>query len=211
MSNKTKEPGSISTAIMLLAAGSEYAQELIFARYFSRLEHAAEFRLRGGRPGDRDPQAAALSAFRTVFRDAENGQLPASIRDREGLLRFLLFKMGEKAIQQYRRERRVKHGAGMVVSEADINPATDKTFQEWVQSHEPTPEELEVRRRLDAMVDAVKQTLPERQQRFLECELLGYTTNETMQAIDVSRATITVYRREVRLKIQQALDDSSTD
>jgi DNA-directed RNA polymerase specialized sigma24 family protein len=209
--SNTKKPGSISTAILLLATGSGLAQELIFARYFARLTHAAGFRLRSSRPGGADAEMAALSALRTVFRDAESGKLPAGIRDREGLLQFLLRKTKEKAIQQIRKENRQKRGGGKVVSEMDVDPVADRGFDDWVVSRDPSAEEIENLQRLAAIVDVVEQNLPRRKRAFLELELAGWTTSEIMGKMGVSRATISAYRSDIRKKIQTGLDGPPTD
>jgi DNA-directed RNA polymerase specialized sigma24 family protein len=122
------EPGSVSRWLGDLQAGDRAAVAPLWERYFTRLVALARTRLRATARQEADEEDVALSAFASFCRAAEQGSL-TDLRDRDGLWRLLVTLTARKAIDQQRRETRLKRGGG------DAPETLDDVIGE-----EPTPE-----------------------------------------------------------------------
>jgi DNA-directed RNA polymerase specialized sigma24 family protein len=129
------EGGSISRCIAELKRGNHKAAQELWARYFRRLTSLARSRLRASDRRVTDEEDVALSAFDSLCRRAQEGRFPR-LDDRDDLWRLLVVITMRKAIGVSQRERRPRHGGGVIrlLSELDI------TEVERVLGGEPTPE-----------------------------------------------------------------------
>jgi DNA-directed RNA polymerase specialized sigma24 family protein len=128
--------GSITHWLHLLKAGDRDAAQPLWEAYFVRLVGVARSHLQGLREKTgADEEDVALSAFDTFCRNAQNGVFPR-LDDRDDLWQVLLVLTVRKARSLARRQKRLKRGAGRVVTFADL----DDEDVEAVLSTEPAPE-----------------------------------------------------------------------
>jgi DNA-directed RNA polymerase specialized sigma24 family protein len=140
------EPGSVSRWLGDLQAGDRDAVAPLWERYFTRLVALARARLGDSPRQVADEEDVALAAFASFCRAAEQGSL-TDLRDRDGLWRLLVSLTARKAIDQQRREGRLKRGGGVVPVTLDD-----------VIGEEPTPQFAaevadEYRRLLELLAD----------------------------------------------------------
>jgi DNA-directed RNA polymerase specialized sigma24 family protein len=89
--------GSVTYWIGQLQAGEAAAAQPLFERYFAQLVRLARARLRG-RPGRvRDEEDAAIDAFASFCRGAEQGKF-SQLKDRNNLWRLLVVITARKVI-----------------------------------------------------------------------------------------------------------------
>jgi DNA-directed RNA polymerase specialized sigma24 family protein len=133
--------GSVTHWLALLQAGDPAAARPLWERYFRRLVALARAKLRDAPRGPADEEDAALSAFHSFCRAAEQGRFPR-LGDRDDLVQVLLLLTARKALRQRRRARAQKRGGGRVVPEADLEAGREDegAALEQVLGHEPTPE-----------------------------------------------------------------------
>ncbi len=89
-----------------------------------------------------DEEDAALSAFDSFCRGAQQGRFPR-LDDRDDLWQLLVVITVRKAADQVQRERRLKTGGGKVLDDAAVQgPATGDGGDGWERflGTEPTPE-----------------------------------------------------------------------
>src|SRR5260370_27999503 len=103
--------GSVTYWIGQLKAGDAAAAQPLFERYFAQLVRLARARLQGNPGRTEDEEDAALSAFDTFCRGAEQGKFP-QLRDRNNLWRLLGVITARKGIDQVQRARTQKAGGG---------------------------------------------------------------------------------------------------
>jgi DNA-directed RNA polymerase specialized sigma24 family protein len=134
--------GSISRWLDELKAGDEAAAQMLWQRYFQRLVALARAKLQGVPRRAEDEEDAALSAFDSFCRGAEQGRFP-QLRSRDDLWRLLVLITARKAADLAEREGRLKRGGGQVRGDsALVDPAASGAQAGWEQiaGHEPTPE-----------------------------------------------------------------------
>src|SRR5262249_39582276 len=105
--------GSITGWIHQLKAGDRAAAQKLWEGYFHRLVALARQRLRHAPRRVADEEDAALSAFNSFCRGAEQGRFPRLL-DRDGLWQLLVLITVRKAGGQAQRERSSKRGGGKV-------------------------------------------------------------------------------------------------
>ena len=134
--------GSITALIERLEEGDHEAARLVWQRYYPRMVALARQKLKGAAPRVADEEDAALSAFDSFCRRAEQGQFP-DLKDRDGLWALLVVLTARKAADLLRHHHCQKHGAGMVHGDSALKPADDDSpggFDD-LPGDEPTPEE----------------------------------------------------------------------
>jgi DNA-directed RNA polymerase specialized sigma24 family protein len=134
--------GSVTRWLQQLQVGDATAAQPLWERYFRRLVALARHKLQGAGPLVGDEEDVALSAFKTFWRNAEQGRFP-QLADRDGLWRLLAVLTARKAAHVVRDEGR--------------RPAGEPTLEQLF-SREPTPDLAaqvaeEYRRLLDALAD----------------------------------------------------------
>jgi DNA-directed RNA polymerase specialized sigma24 family protein len=132
--------GSVTHWVRALKAGDVAAAQKLWERYVRRLVALARKRLHGARRRGEDEDDAALSAFDSFCRGAQQGRFP-QLADRNDLWRLLVVITARKAIDLVNRERRLKHGGGKVSGESVFATpdASDEAGIEQVVGPEPTP------------------------------------------------------------------------
>jgi DNA-directed RNA polymerase specialized sigma24 family protein len=131
---------SVTRWIESLKAGEGDADQRLWQRYFEALVRLARDRLRGAPKGAADEEDAALSAFDSFCRGAAGRRYPR-LDDRHDLWRLLVVITERKALDQARRQRRLKRGGGRIRGISE--PADDDVEGRGISGHpspEPTPE-----------------------------------------------------------------------
>jgi DNA-directed RNA polymerase specialized sigma24 family protein len=106
-------PGSVTHWIHQLKTGDPAAAQKLWESYFQRLVNLARGKLRHAPRRAADEEDAALSAFDSFCRGAEQGRFP-QLADRDDLWQLLVLITARKATRQALRERRRKRGGGQV-------------------------------------------------------------------------------------------------
>jgi DNA-directed RNA polymerase specialized sigma24 family protein len=127
--------GSVTHFLRPLKDGDRDAAQPLWEAYFARLVGPARVRLRRlPRADGEDEEDVALSVFGSFCRRAESGGF-FTLDDRQGFWQLLVILTVRKALAQARRARRLKRGAGKVVTFADL----DDPYLGAVLGTEPTP------------------------------------------------------------------------
>jgi DNA-directed RNA polymerase specialized sigma24 family protein len=172
----TDSEGSVTRWVRGLKAGDPEATRQLWERYFAGLVRLAAARLRDAPRAAADEEDAALSAFDSFCRGAEQGRFPR-LDDRDDLWRVLVTITAGKAADLVQRERRLKRGGGRVRTEADLAlQALEAGGIAQAPAGEPSPELAailadECRRLFDALPEP---SLREAARMRLE----GYTDRE---------------------------------
>ena len=189
--------GSITRFLGGLKAGESEAAMHLWQRYFSDLVRLARSRLRDVPLAAADEEDAALSAFDSVCRGAEEGRFPLMI-DREDLWRVLVTVTSRKAADMTQHARRLKRGGGRVRVEADLALAAieGEGALAQVPANGPSPELAaimadECRRLFGALPD-------DSLRRVAGLRLEGYTDREIAERMDCSLSTIERRLRTIR-------------
>jgi RNA polymerase sigma factor (sigma-70 family) len=184
--------GSVTNWLVLLKAGDAAAAQALWQRYFPRMVGLARKRLAGARGREADEEDAALSAFASFCRGAEQGRFP-QLADRDDLWRLLVTITGRKAIDLLERQARLKHGGGKLTGESGLD-APDGGGIAQVVGNEPTPEfaaqVAEEYQRLLARLDN------DELRTIAVAKLEGYTNEQLAGRLGCSLATV---ERRLRL------------
>src|SRR4051812_6880703 len=97
--------GSVTTLLERLKSGDHEAARLLWQRYYPRLVALARQKLKGAAPRVADEEDAALTAFDSFCRRAEQGQFP-DLKDRDGLWALLVVLTARKATDLLRHHQR---------------------------------------------------------------------------------------------------------
>jgi len=127
-------PGSVTALVERLKGGDQEAVRLLWQRYYPRLVALARKKLQDTPRRVADEEDAALSAFNSFCRRAEQGQFP-DLKDRNGLWALLVVLTARKAADLVKHQYREKRGGGRV--QGDSGPGDF----DRVQGDDPTPEE----------------------------------------------------------------------
>jgi DNA-directed RNA polymerase specialized sigma24 family protein len=118
----TPKPGSITALVERVKAGDHEAVRLLWQRYYPRLVGLARQRLQDASRRVADEEDAALSAFDSFCRRAEQGQFP-DLSDRDGLWTLLAVLTTRKAADLVKHQYRQKRGSGQVQGDSALQPA----------------------------------------------------------------------------------------
>lgn len=131
---------SVSRWIASLKAGDHDAAQKLWDRYFKALVRLARARLRGVNRAAADEEDAALSAFDSFCRGAARNRYPR-LDDRDDLRRLLVVITERKALDQARRQGRLKRGGGKIVGTSEpADGDLEGGGVAGVAAREPTPE-----------------------------------------------------------------------
>lgn len=111
--------GSVTRWLGDLKSGGDAPTQHLWERYFDRLVHLAQQRLRAGAGAAEDAEDAALSAFDSFCRGVAEGRYPR-LDDRDDLWRLLVVITIRKALDQVRRRGAAKRGAARLVGESEL-------------------------------------------------------------------------------------------
>jgi DNA-directed RNA polymerase specialized sigma24 family protein len=133
--------GSVTNLLERLKQGDHEAARLLWQRYYPRLVALARARLQGTPRRVADEEDAALSAFDSFYRRAEQGQFP-DLKDRDGLWALLVVLTARKAADLVRHHSREKRGGGQVQGDSALRPAGGGSGGlDALADDGPTPEE----------------------------------------------------------------------
>ncbi len=135
--------GSITGLLERLIEGDHEAVRLLWQRYYPRLVALARKKLHGASRRVADEEDAALSAFDSFCRRAEQGHFP-DLKDRDGLWALLVVLTARKAADQIKYHLREKRGGGQVRDDAALNREGGEPGPsgfDGLEGDGPTPEE----------------------------------------------------------------------
>ncbi len=197
--------GSITHWIDEIKGGNREAAQGLWERYFARLVRLARLQISEKNRRVSDEEDVALSVFGTFCRAAEEGRFP-NLSDRDSLWRLLVKMTAHKAIDQNRRQNRLRRGGGNVRGESVFgnNPAgDDQQALAQVIGNEPTPEfaamMTEQIARLLGLLDD-----PELKELAL-AKMEGYTNLEIATRLNCSERTIERRLKLIRAKCSEEL------
>jgi DNA-directed RNA polymerase specialized sigma24 family protein len=176
--------GSVTAWIDQLRDGDRAAAQQLWEGYFQRLVRLARRKLRGVPRGMAAEEDAALSAFDSFCRGAEQGRFP-KLSDRDDLRRLLLVITERKAIDLVIHEKAQNRGKGLVIHEGSMaGDSSDTAAFDQLPAPEPTPEQAaqvaeQCRRLLDALGDEMLRAVT-------IAGMEGYTNKEIAQRINRS-------------------------
>jgi RNA polymerase sigma factor (sigma-70 family) len=183
-------PGSVTNLIDRLKSGDHEAARLLWQRYYPRLVGLARKKLQGKPRTIADEEDAALSAFNSFCRRAEQGHFP-DLKDRDGLWALLVVLTARKAADLLRNHHRQKRGAGQVHGDSAVRLAEDDSSPggfDNLPSDDPTPEEAAL---LAEEVESLLARLRDPLLRQLAVwKLEGYTNAEIAARLDCSEPTV---------------------
>jgi len=139
-------PGSVSALLERLKDGDHEAVRLLWQRYYPRLVALARKKLQSTSRRVADEEDAALSAFDSFCRRAEQGQFP-DLKERDGLWALLVVLTARKAANLVRHHQSEKRGAGQVKGDSALRPADGSSSAagfDAVPDDAPTPEEAAI-------------------------------------------------------------------
>ena len=183
-------PGSVTGLLERLQGGDHEAVRLLWQRYYPRLVALARTKLHGAARRVADEEDAALSAFDSFCRRAEQGQFP-DLKDRDGLWALLVVLTARKAADLVKHHKRNKRGGGKVHGDSALRPADGDAgpggFDD-VEDGGPTPEEAAL---LAEEVEALLGRLPDPALRQVAVwKLEGYTNAEIADKQGCSEPTV---------------------
>ncbi len=200
--------GSVTRWLGDLKAGDLAAAQPLFDRYFTQLIGLVRARLRSSRASRamNDEEDVALSAIGSVVEGIGQGRFPR-LDDRDDLWRILVAVARRKVVDELRRQRRIKNGAGKLVCEADLAApgdddlrALDDLDPACLLYHtileEPTPELAaimaeEYAQRLDQLQDPLDR-------KISELKLAGHANTEIANQLGYSLRTVTLRLERIR-------------
>src|SRR5262245_52114682 len=142
----TSTPGSVTALVEGVKAGDHEAVRLLWQRYYPRLVGLARKRLQAAPRRVADEEDAALSAFDSFCRRAEQGEFP-DLKDRDGLWALLVVLTARKAADLVKHQRREKRGGGKVQGDSALRPAEGDSGAggfDALEGDDVTPEEAAI-------------------------------------------------------------------
>jgi len=137
---------SVTRWIESLKDGDPAAAQRLWQRYIEALIRLARARLRGAPRRVADEEDAALSAFDSFCRRAEQGQFP-DLKDRDGLWALLVVLTARKAADLVKHQGREKRGGGKVHGDSALRSADGGSGAggfDGLEGDDPTPEEAAI-------------------------------------------------------------------
>jgi DNA-directed RNA polymerase specialized sigma24 family protein len=192
------QEGSVSRHIRDLKGGSAEAEERLFRQYVSEMTHLAVANMKymlGERAAALDPEIAAESALRSILDRIKTGK-EERLFDRNQLFAFLVARLRNKIVDQWRTETAKKRGEGMITADSDVFAAA--------KSLKPTPEE--VLRFQELLVHALAALPNDDIRRIALLELEGYTDMEIGGIIGRSLRAVQLKLKLIRAIWQERLD-----
>jgi RNA polymerase sigma factor (sigma-70 family) len=181
---------SVNDLLERLKDGDHEAIRVLWQRYYPRLVALARKKLHGSARRVADEEDAALNAFDSFCRRAEQGYFP-DLKDRDGLWALLVQLTTRKAANLVRYHQSEKRGGGHVQGDSALWPADGTSSAggfDAMQDNGPTPEEAailaeEVGRLLNGLHDP-------RLRQAAMCKLEGYSNAEIAARQGCSEPTV---------------------
>jgi DNA-directed RNA polymerase specialized sigma24 family protein len=186
----TSSPGSVTALVERVKAGDHEAVRLLWQRYFPRLVGLARKRLQGMPCRVADEEDAALSAFNSFCRRAEQGQFP-DLKDRDGLWALLVVLTAHKAADQVKYQRRDKRGGDKVHGDSAVSPGAGESSTggfDRLEGDDVTPEEAAIL--AEEVENLLGRLRDPKLRRVAVSKLEGYTNAEIAELQGCSLPTI---------------------
>jgi DNA-directed RNA polymerase specialized sigma24 family protein len=193
--------GSVTRWLTRLRTGDRAAVQALWERYFRRMVGLAHGMLRARPRRVADEEDAALSAFASFCRGAEQGRFPA-LRDRHSLWSLLIVITARKVRRQVVYEGALKRGGARLAE--DTSPAAsapgEETPLEQIVSGEPTPEfAAELADQWQHLLDSLGD---EQLRRVAVWKMEGYTNDEIAALLGRSPRSVERKLRVIRGKLE---------
>ena len=183
-------PGSVTALLERIRGGDHAAVEVLWQRYYPRLVGLARKKLRGSPRIAADEEDAALNAFDSFCRRAEQGHFP-DIKDRDGLWALLVVLTARKVADLLKHDGRAKRGGGQVRGDSAIAPGPEDSHPvgfDGLHGDDPTPEEAAL---LAEEVESLLARLPDTGFRQVAVwKLEGFTNGEIAERLGCSVPTV---------------------
>ncbi|MCA9172957.1 MAG: hypothetical protein KDB14_00510 [Planctomycetales bacterium] len=155
MPETSPTPSSDTHWIARLHDGCREAEQAIFERYFGKTQRLAERRLSRINCREADEEDVAISALHSFFRGVADNRFQ-QLNTSNDLWRLLAVITARKAVQQTRRQYRLKRGGNAVRGESVFVRADDAHSGGLAESAvAPETHEVEVREFLQSLLDAL--------------------------------------------------------
>jgi len=185
--------GSVSRQIALLKEGDPHALEWLWNRYRPELERTARQFLRASPRRTADESDIAVGVLESLWRGTKAGRFDA-LSSREELWGLLVVLAQQKAVNEIRRELRIKRGSGKVRAEADLQQAEHAFHLDECAGATPSPEMLAI---VSEERERLLSLLRDDDLRLIAVlVLLGHSQREIADVLGVTPRTI---GRKVRL------------
>jgi RNA polymerase sigma factor (sigma-70 family) len=182
--------GSVTALLERLQGGDQEAVRLLWQRYYPRLVGLARKKLQNTPRLCADEEDAALSAFESFCRRAEQGQFP-DLKDRDGLWALLVILTARKAADLVKHHHRDKRGGGKVQDESALRVAVGDSGRaglDGLEGDDPTPEEAALL--AEEVETLLKQLCDPALRQVAVCKLEGYTNAEIAGRLGCSDPTV---------------------
>ena len=186
----TATPGSVTALVERVKAGDHEAVRLLWQRYYPRLVGLARKKLQAAPRRVADEEDAALSAFNSFCRRAEQGQFP-DLKDRDGLWALLVVITVRKSADQVKHQQRVKEGGGKVHGDSALRAADGNSGAggfDALEGDDPTPEEAAIL--AEEVENLLGRLRDPRLRQVAVWKLEGYTNAEIAQRQACSLPTV---------------------
>jgi DNA-directed RNA polymerase specialized sigma24 family protein len=199
---------SVTHWIEQLKSGDEAAaQQELWNRYFERLVGLARKKLRSLPQRAEDEEDVVLSAMDSFFDGARRGQFP-QLSDRGNLWPLLVKITARKAMNQLKKQRAIKRGAGQVRGESVFVNAANLDRQPdmgQVVGHEPTPEfAVQTSEQCQRLLSLLSDELRE----VAELKLQNFSNGEIAQRMGVVERTVERKLNLIRKHWSQELEEA---
>ena len=186
---------TVSAWIEGLKAGDAAAAEELSQRYFGLLVALARRRLQGARVRAADGEDAALSAFDSFCRGAEQGRFPR-LNDRDDLWQLLVMITTRKAFDLVKHEGRDRRDWRRLQGQPDADPDDSGSLMRELIGREPEPGyAAQVAEELEQLLGR----LPGDELRQVALRKLeGHTNEEIGGQLDLALATMERRMRLIR-------------
>lgn len=188
-----KGAGSISACLEKLAAGESDAVQLLWERYFVRLQEVVRKQIGTSPRRAFDEEDVALSVLECFRRGAERGRFQ-SVKGSTELWRLLVTITKQKSIDRLRREGAQKRGGGLIEHPTGRDQPNRLWSVDQLLTPGPTPAELaEMEEQNQHLLSTLRDGALRRVAVF---RLSGYTTAEIAQRLGVTTRSV---ERKLRL------------
>ncbi len=181
--NNPRDDGAITLLIERLKAGDESAIPPLWELCFQPLVRFAAKRMKGTPRRAADEEDVALSVIRSFCSGAMKGRFE-QLRHRSDLWALLLRMTQRKAVDQWRRERRGRRGAGQVRGDSVFGKEKGPSGLDGLPGPESIPQLFTVLNELLEELD--DETL----RTIVILRLQGFRTTEIAGSLSTTRRTI---------------------
>ncbi|MEM6688770.1 MAG: sigma-70 family RNA polymerase sigma factor [Planctomycetota bacterium] len=189
-----------------LRRGDEQAMQRLWDMYFQQMVGVARNKLAPSRRVVRDEEDIALSAFHSFCRGFSSGRFDGrSQKDPDAVWPLLVTLTLNKAVDQIRRDNRLKRGGG---ADGDVRwAAQGPELLSQLADASPQPELVAMAEEsLQSMFDAIKERADEDLEAVIKLSVEGLSTPEIAEQLGCSKRTV-----QRKLRTARELWENSED